>query len=255
MTVVITEWYGRCGNNIIQIIRATHYAYQYKHHSVILPKHPLFIKQIITLPHPKNNTIVHNIFFDIHKIPNYPYPLTLHTMKELFQTYCISILPTQLQHIKPDTSSTISIHIRSGDTFSSNPHPAYLPPPISFYLKSIQSSQNKNIIIVYEDDRNPVVKKIQQLIPHAKFQSSSLIDDIYTLAQSQHLAFGPGTFGLMIYFISPHIKHLYTPDYNTYKHLLPFHKDTTLHIIPIHNYIKNGEWKNTPQQRLLITNR
>lgn len=252
MTVVITNWTGRLGNNIIQILQAIHYAIHHHHKFILIPKHSFLIHQHIQLPFDKNSNIVKNQFFNRTKIPNFP-PINLHKMKQYFMQYCRHLLPPKLQNIPFNNS--ICIHIRSGDTFSSNPHPAYLPPPISFYLESIKKSQNKQIVIVYEDNKNPSVNKLKQLLPQAKFQSSSLIDDIYTLCQSQHLAFGPGTFGLLIYFISPHIQHLYTPDFNQYSDLVPFHSETTLHSIPIHNYIKNGEWKNTSQQQLLILNR
>ena len=90
MVLIINQWTGRLTNNILQIIRAIHYA-KIENHSVIIFKNNNYFKSNqITLNKSKNNTNIFNTFFNIKTMGcEDPSPLL---MKEYFNTYIFNIM-------------------------------------------------------------------------------------------------------------------------------------------------------------------
>jgi len=67
--LIINSWYGRTGNNILQIIRALHYAIINRHNSIHFHKHSLLTSNIIILENIENNdmTQINDTFFSLKK--------------------------------------------------------------------------------------------------------------------------------------------------------------------------------------------
>lgn len=249
MTLIITHWTGKLGNNILQCIRAIHYAIEKHHELILFPKHPFLNNQKINIFHDKKipQKLIKNTFFNL-KIFNLKDPEP-YLMKIYFQKYIKPIFLTLKKVEKNDKN--LFIHIRSGDIFSFNPHPYYVQPPLSFYKNIIKSKEWSNISVVSQDNLNPVIDELKK-DTQIRFFSNDLYTDLSILSNSTNLVLGFGTFGLLIYFINTSLKNIYIPKYALEE--LPFGNWGETNIIPFElpGYIKCGEWKNTPEQRKLM---
>ena len=245
----ITSYYGRLGNNVLQICSTLIQGYD-KANKYVLSSHPIF--------HFKN---ILNEEATICKCDN----LQLFN-RELLKHYDLSRLKTCYKthiNIKGDRVSNniydIGIHIRSGDIFQQigNSHSKYLQPPLYFYEKIINENISKKIVIVYESNHNPVVNKLAHKYKdryNIIFQSSSIINDIHTLSNCRQLVGSNGTFWLVPYFESNIIENIIIADYMKDNHWFMFDTNTKYHEIALPNYMKGQVWKNTLEQREIMVN-
>ena len=246
--IIIDSWSGRLGNNVLQLVRAIHYASVRGYSHVHFPRHDIFTSTDIAVSHSSGVQIPQrDSFFSLKKF-NITDPEPYH-MRSIFQTYikpimCISFSCTPM----PD--NILFMHVRSGDTFSLYPHSAYVPAPLYFYTTAMKSFQNG--VLVYEDMQNPCVEYLHR-DSRVVTQSSSLTQDIQTLMKARHLAMGFGTFGFLIYLMNMNLKTLYIPKYVMDELPAGSWGDITLHIVDLPNYTAVGDWKNTPEQYTLIT--
>lgn len=251
MALIISNWSGRLGNNVLQIIRAIHYANINNYNSIEFPSHYAFISKKIIVNNLKNDkpTII-NSFFKLKELNIIdPEPFI---MKKYFKKYINPIFfikPNQLI----DNKNNLFIHIRSGDCFI-NPHSYYVPPPIYYYIRIIEDKKWDKIFVVYEDDKNPCINLLKNKnYTNIEFISGSLNNDLTILSHCQNLAIGFGTFGLLLYFLSNNIKNLYIPDYAYYE-MPRGNWDININIIDLPNYIKCGEWKLTNENLSKVIN-
>tara|TARA_Y100000389_G_C17421690_1_gene497095 strand:- start:726 stop:1496 length:771 start_codon:yes stop_codon:yes gene_type:complete len=254
MVLIINQWTGRLTNNILQIIRAIHYA-KIENHSVIIFKNNNYFKSNqITLNKSKNNTNIFNTFFNIKTMGcEDPSPLL---MKEYFNTYIFNIMNFKFERNIESNDNILHIHIRAGDVFQGNgAHSAYVQPPLKYYKDIIDSKDWKKIIVVYQDLGNPCVQALKNLkYKNIIFDSNSLEKDLNILLKANHLVLGFGTFGLLLYFLNNNLKDIYIPKYVIEELPNGSWGDVTLNIKYLPNYIKCGEWKNEEsQKRMMLT--
>lgn len=260
--ITITDWFARNGNNILQVIHAIYYA-KMKHQNLVqFPKHHLlktteikipkeeFFSEMETLGKIEN---VKGIFF-------YPKEFGFDIQhpferKQIFQKYIKPIFKIPLNNrCTVEEVSTLFIHIRSGDLFSSTqPHSGYVQPPLKYYTDVIY--QYGRVVAVCEDDANPCVKKIREF-SHVHYECNDLIRDLEIFSTAKHFMMGLGIFGFLIYFMNDNLKTLYIPRYTVEKQLgldpdsdINWGPDITVHIIDLPNYIQCGQWYNTAEQR------
>jgi hypothetical protein len=243
----ITSYYGRLGNNILQIVSAFIQGYD-QANKYTLSNHPIFhFKNIIN----EGSTICNCNTIKVYNTQQ----LKQYDLSQLKTCYKKHI------SIKGDGISSniydIGIHIRSGDIFQiiGSSHNKYLQPPLYFYEKIISENISKKIVIVYESNHNPVVNKLVEKYKHLDnitFQSSSIINDIYTLSNCRQLVVSNGTFWLVPYFESNIIENIIIADYMKDNHWFMFDTNTKYHEIALPNYMKGQLWKNTLEQREIM---
>jgi hypothetical protein len=255
MVLIINQWTGRLTNNILQIIRAIHYA-KIENHSIIIFKNNHYFKSNqITLNKSKiHNTNVFNTFFNIKVLGcDDPSPLL---MKEYFNTYIFKILNFNTERNLNMNLEYLYIHIRAGDVFQGNgAHPAYIQPPLKYYKDIIESKKWEKVIVVYQDLGNPCIKALKNMnYDNIIFESNSLEKDLSILSRANNLVLGFGTFGLLLYFLNNNLKNIYIPKYVIEELPKGSWGDVTLNIIDLPNYIKCGEWKNTNKQKEIMLN-
>ena len=247
--LTIGVWTGRAGNNILQLIRAIHYAIINNHHIINFKPHSLLTSNIITLENIENSnkSQIKDTFFSLKKyniIDPEPY-----VMKEYFQKYIKPIFKIK-SNIILDDDKIIHIHFRGGDIFSSNPHKAYVQPPLSYYKNIINDYDSSKLVC--EDKKNPCINELLKQ-ENVEYISNTLEKDLFILSNVSNLIIGFGTFGFLLYLMNPHLKNLFVPDF--FVNELPkgeWGNDINVHIIDLPNYIKVGEWKNTIEQRKLM---
>lgn len=208
----ITNWFGRGGNNIIQIINCIYYSFYLNNfEKIILPNHILI--KVCKIYNKENkqinyeNKIINNDFFYARKLG---FEIEPYKMREIAQKYLVDIVNINLD--KNKNSNNLVIHIRLGDILT-NPRTDYIIHPFKLYKQIIEENKYDKYIFIYEKEEFLIteLKKINnnKLI----FQSSSLVNDIELLCSEQNLLISFSTFSLMIYFLSKNIKHILIPEY------------------------------------------
>lgn len=247
--LTITSWFGRSGNNIIQILNAIHYAKLKNHKIITFPSHKLLRSTSIIINNINdiNNEIINDTFF---YLKNYnidkPEP---YIMKLYFQEYISNIINIEKNN-KLDDLSIVHIHFRGGDIFSNNPHKAYVQPPLSYYKNIIKDYENVKLIC--EDKSNPCIKELLKQ-ENVEYISNTLEKDLSILSNVSNLIIGFGTFGFLLYLMNDNLKNIYIPDF--FVNELPqgsWGNDIKVHIIELPNYIKVGEWRNSIEQRKIM---
>lgn len=243
MVYSVNAWYGRSGNNFLQVINGIFYCLKHNIYSFKCIDHPLF-KQV-------SNVSGKNQVHESHQfllLGNEK--LNLSKMKEIFRKYF------KFNHKVPQLPYDIGIHIRSGDIFKiGNSHPKYLQPPLWFYKKIIEENVDKSIVIVFENEENPIIGKLRELYKYKVcFQSSSLVNDVVTLASCKTLVFSNGTFCIIPYVISDTIEHVLYPDYMQTDYNVWFKFNDEDEKIHLPNYIDPYSWKYSPEQKEILLN-
>ncbi|MEM8805106.1 MAG: hypothetical protein AAGF01_03550 [Cyanobacteria bacterium P01_G01_bin.38] len=245
--VMVKDWYGRLGNNLIQLANAQYFSQQLGLAPCEVPPHDfLQVDKLFdihtTVPRqfmktePKliargallrlggwayelvNNwgspeeyqstqSIFRNFYFSLETFPIRP---KIGDYRILFRNEIGALIPYR----KDDciSAGTLVIHMRGGDVFCEHPHPAYTQPPLSFYQAVIQQHSTGEIVIVSQAQRkNPCLAALLDEYPNIRVQSGSLMEDVNTLLTAQHLVAGTGTFAISLAFCSQAIKTLYLP--------------------------------------------
>ena len=99
-----------------------------------------------------------------------------------------------INNINKLPENDLVIHIRSGDIFVSNPHPNYVPPPLSYYTKEIDKYKYDKIHIICEDTINPVVNELRKLYKNAVYEKNTLEKDIRIILGATNIIYSVGTF-------------------------------------------------------------
>ena len=244
MVYLITQWYGRSGNNFLQIINGIYYCLKHNIDRFDCISHNLF-KQKLNLNGTNGQTIT-----STKELLLGEERLSLSKMKEIFRKYF------KFNHTIPQLPYDIGIHIRSGDIFEmKNSHCQYMQPPLWFYKKIIEKNLDKSIVIIFENESNPIIGKLRELYKYKVcFQSSSLVNDIVTLASCKTLVFSNGTFCIVPYVVSDAIEHVIYPDFMQTDYNKWFKFDEENEKIDIPNYIDPYSWKYSPEQKEILLN-
>lgn len=117
----------------------------------------------------------------------------------------------------PLPEDEIVLHLRSGDLFGPDPHPAYFQPPLALYLRVLQHRAWGRAHLVFEDYGNPVVQAlISWCASHGlplSLHSWGLARDLALLLRAHTLVVGRGTFMPGVVALSRHARevHSYGP--------------------------------------------
>jgi hypothetical protein len=246
MNYTINQWYGRLGNNIQQISNAIFFCKEnnINFHS---PDHELIKSFQIKFGIDKN---VCGRFFFYDGLEK-DFNCDVEKLNKARREICLEYVANNFKFFikEPLDKDILVIHIRSGDIFSRNPHSLYVPNPLSYYRDIIKNYET--VLLVSEDLNNPI---INELLKDKKvlFQTNSLVNDFSILLRAQNLvSSGVGTFSLAAALCSRNIENFYCSDIAVDEHLnykMLLTSDIKVHLTKIENYIKIGEWKNTPDQ-------
>ncbi|OHS98192.1 hypothetical protein TRFO_09069 [Tritrichomonas foetus] len=241
--------YGRLGNNLIQFIKTLSLAIELKIKYIFIPDFWFLPKslQIVDISvikgNPKNLSYLSSIFYYLpEKYMNVP-----EEYLSVFRSHFVSVLP------KPDIDNdTLVIHIRSGDIMGKNPHGGYWQPPYCFYEGIIKNTSHKNVFVMCEDFKNPVVPKIKNEL-HIDIHTINLLGTVSNIYHAKSVVYGIGTFVKTILYLSNETKDIYclknSPPYKT-------HYNFTTHFFEINqDYLsKVTPWGATQTQKDFMVN-
>lgn len=253
--LVISNWVGRFGNNVIQMVNCLSIAFHYQC-NVQIPAHQYFNQtNLILFNTNKDNSttqIISNHFFHLSDIKFIQFDVNwIQIYFKQIQSVLKNIFNIKSSHILPDT--TLLIHIRSGDIFRKNPHPGYIPQPLSYYTKIIDSGFYTDILIVSEDQSNPCIDKLTSIYKNIKISDHVLDHDMKLVLSAPNIVMSTGTFIPALLIFSEHIKHIYKP-LEFYVHMCNQIMDqievTTISLKLYYQLI--GKWVNSDDQRELM---
>ena len=179
----------------------------------------------------------------------------------------ISLLRKEIYNNLPKVSIDINdlyIYIRSGDIFTKKrPNNIYLQPPLCFYMKVINDYNFKQIFLISENNKNPVINALLKSFPYISYKKNSLKLDIAKLVNTYNIAGGGiSTFFYNILSLNVKLKNLWIFQFNH----LPFNLINLRKIDiknNINNYVMNATkdyinkmypWRNSKMQRKLMIN-
>jgi len=254
MSVKISHWYGRLGNNIQQCAVGNMVA------ELLLGQfesidHEIIAKHQITFGYSDQEVSSKFFYWEgPYKEVNLPDGHIYRNMRRVCKEYIAPHL--KLPFRSPIDDDTIVIHIRSGDIFD-QVHPnghQYTPNPLDFYNKLVVNFE-KAIVVTEPDTNNPIVEILRQN-PKVTVQSSSVVEDFATLMSAKNLAnSGVGTFCVAAALCSSNIQNFYCTDLMLTEHLnysMLINTDVNVHQLKLNNYLQVGEWTNTEEQRNFI---
>lgn len=244
--IILDKLYGRLGNNIMQLSNIIDIAIAYKHNIKInVEKLNFFDLSVIEKYFNKynNSEIItdNNNFFNSNRLP-FSNDIFKQNVEERNKILQKSFL---IKNINKLNENDIVIHIRSGDIFSSNPHPEYIPPPLCYYTKELDKCKYRKIHIICEDTQNPVVNELLKLYKNAVYEKNTLEKDIITILGATNIIFSVGTFIPSLMLLSNNIKYLYGRVYNN-----GFPDSNNEELKEYYKIMK--PWKNTIKQRNYI---
>lgn len=257
-SIRITKWFGRLGNNCLQLAHAVHLARELGIREVEHPPHPLFKGRKIDLgvsfgSHPG---LSGEFFYEKSLIPHAT-PLSISGRKHIFRE---TLWPRFIgrdclgQPMKSllKQESTLVIHIRSGDVFSAKPHADYVQPPLWFYRTIIEGNDWSDILLVSEDSRNPVINKLCADYPKIRIHRMSLAEDFSVLCKARNLLGSYGTFTHAAFCFNANILRYWIPGYlkdgANFAQAFP----VQVTIVQCPDYIRVGQWINSAEQRQIM---
>jgi len=258
MLLCIREWYGRLGNNILQVRNVLLIALYYRC-NVFLPTHSFFNKNLVLLfddGGPNDSIYVDDDgsdFFYRDLLSKFAPAFSVgndgimnQIVRELF------VLPeTDMQPLGPDD---LVIHIRSGDIFSDDPLPFYIMPPLSYYREILESRTYTNVYMLAEDTRNPCISSLLALYPDIKFHIQSLEEDVAMVLRATNIVMAFGTFVPALLCLTDNATVVHVPSYicTTTRGLLEQKGcDICVHDLDKYTAVM-GPWQNRPEQRNLM---
>lgn len=253
MAIIINDWFGRLGNNILQVSSAVEKGIE-KKSNIEFPHHIFFNSTSIKLY--ENDFISESGLYWNEYMPD-------EKRMEICQKYIFPILKKSDFELG---EYDLVIHLRGGDVFY-NPNNRYVQAPISYIKKVIDLEKPKKIYVVHEDSLNP---NLEFLINN--FDNVVCINNLqdginYILSAKKLVITGIGTFARSLAMCSKNILKIYAPSFlKSYSEYLNemvnwgieakydyedefYHSDYFIDFnnievvkIKMKNYIKIGDW-------------
>ncbi len=271
--IAVSRPAGRFGNNLMQLVRATHVARELGVDTIHVPPMPWFAA------HQAPKSVGGLTYVDYSDLDDIAVPSLLGTF--LFEDLqpAVSTLDGELRqrlvdrHVsslftppplgEPRPANHVAVHIRSGDLFDRpDPHPNFAQPPLAFYALALHhfaaTRPDVHVTLVYEDDGNPVVAALQDFLKRERIpnsvSSASISDDLSVLLEHRALVLGRGSFGVAVAALSVRAETIYVPWSEPRFPGLVREKHLNGHLIEEiePRYLEVGEWTNSSDQRRLM---
>tara|TARA_B110000971_G_scaffold221756_1_gene270397 strand:- start:202 stop:6702 length:6501 start_codon:yes stop_codon:yes gene_type:complete len=247
----IHKWRDGLGHHILQVKNIIQIAL-YCNYNVILPEHPYFTTTYIRV----NKEIGKDspIKDDIRDFCGQPRELsnigsqvfnenidkTLLLLKNIFKINDILVLK----------DNNLVIDMISNGLFSNkNNDSGCIMPPLSYYKDIIDERSFDQIIIISDDDKNPVIKELLKLYPNIQYTKENLVTNVQYILGCKNIIEGYGTLTQEVLQMSKSIKNIYYPSYQYTSLFLKKRESVTYHPTDLDDYRKSVlPWKNTKEQ-------
>jgi hypothetical protein len=262
---------GRFGNSIIQLANAVGLALHIRAAQIVFFRSPILQSGGAGSPtglslrkhtlRPQIGLKAPTALWRSDFIEGWPNPVALDDT--VMRTFRDDVLPSlDVPEIEDyQSGEVLTVHLRSGDVYSDNPHPGYGQPPLSFYQAILGLERWSEVRLVSEDQESPCWKALvetcaTQGIP-LRQMGQSLDEALIEVASSANLVASRGTFIPAILFLFPKARRVFFfgPDFE------PLDTGHALELIECKDvgeqYTQSnlaGNWNNTAAQRELMLN-
>jgi len=219
--VKIKDWYGRMGNNIVQIMNAILFGQTLNLSRLQLPSQGKLHLPIFDLPreiaispsahlHFNCNASGLKHFFgrctDVNK------RLARETLLEHLAPYLTEATKRACEAERAQPFDGLTVHLRSGDAHRIHTRQGMLA-PCSFFQKVVLDHGFSSVRIVTERDlSHPCLRVLGQRMPNVSIQSKSIEEDACALMHARHLAVGSfSTFSQTAELFNMDLKSLFWP--------------------------------------------
>ena len=252
------EWFGRLGNNLLQLAHVLHLA-EMTHSEVIVPYRD-FLNQTrwdFRQGVPQSCQIAKSdTFFYSTVCPAYldKTVFSAASKRSVLQSQVLPAFQIPVGHSR----DTIVVHIRGGDVFSPTPPPTYTQPPLAFYSKVLELPElsKMKIVLCTEDNLNPVVGMLQKQYKKRLTTITELKSAISTIMGAKHLVLGQSSFSEMLGMMAPDLQSVYVPfccgREEIYLDLRQEAWGVSGYCFEYNNYISIDGWQNTHNQLQLM---
>jgi len=231
-TVHIAEWWGRLGNNLLQLQNALIYAEANGKTRVTFPTaHGTELRKLLNIPEtgikvdPKSMAVKEKCL----RKPPFFYEDPFHEEKgkicyndiNVRRRVLVQYVKPLLQHPEDDFQSSkdeLLIHLRSGDMMKPDgiAHPQTRQPPCAAYDKIIETGHDgaafSNVRIIGEHDhRNPCFAELKKRHPATNLtvQEKPFLDDAAAVINARNLVLGTSSFSLQIGLMNENLDHVW----------------------------------------------
>jgi len=152
------------------------------------------------------------------------------------------------------------IHFRAGDIFvGQDVHPIYGQPPLSYYLSAVEREQPTRVWMLFEDRGNPCVDAMEAALRQRGIeviiQSASLAGDLRVLLHARRIVSSRGTFVTAIAHLATCLDKIYYFEKGNLRPLIRLGIEVIMAKDEDGAFtaaVLNGQWRNAPEQHLLI---
>jgi hypothetical protein len=258
--LIISDKFGRLGNNIYQLLNILLEAEE-RNDNVNLQQ-LYYLNSIINIQE------VEKLFNSTHEnkaevIRHHFMPKDLHLVEKC-KVNTIKFFEVAKKYIHPNFSCNMEplnericlIHIRCGDAFT-NGHIGYVQPPLNYYKKIINDHQDKydEFRIIPEPDlTNPCIKFLDGYLNKTRIETGTVLNDYTSMLKTQSIILSRSSFSDSTIFLNPNIKNIYFWNYG--------HNLCDTSIIPKHinyypynliaPYIRVDNWTHSKEQQTLM---
>ncbi|WP_432393354.1 hypothetical protein ACRQ5B_08995 [Pseudarthrobacter sp. L19] len=246
------------GNHLRQVVNAVRFAELHQVPSVRLPADSFFmpgqVGDVRLLEHgtaDQVRPILVGDFFYYEKLG-----VDIQNLQRARVLRNLRPLAIDLQATEP--VEKLGIHLRAGDAFEPNPHPSYMPPPLSFFLESIQKSNRRiggGVHLVCQELSHPYVEPIKAFCKlegiRLEISSSSLSEDFRLLASFRELCLSQGTLGLAAAWLSAHCQRVFA--FERESNEISTTLELGLQVDEAASAVPFGAWQALPEQIARLT--
>lgn len=271
--IFLTEL-GMFGNMCRRLANGLTLASAIKSGSVIVPKEVIIHRGIFrrgthettgtrtlwfgTAPSRESNNVSALIAGDMFGSQGWETTVDRHEVDEAWRT--LENLLIENSRRTPFGPETLAIHVRGGDVFGTRKPRAYGQPPLSYYEVVLGSAKWKEVVIVHQDEGNPVLPGIRDLCRklniEVRNQSGTALEDIRTLMRAECIVAGRGTFVPAVANLSRHCTTVFFFE----DKCNPVPRRSNIRLIRVTDLEKkykeailSNNWQNTPEQREMMT--
>jgi hypothetical protein len=209
-SVTITNWYGRIGNNIIQIVNAILFCQANGYKTLKLPADMKSLNKLFDIPNEipiVKKTLDDNVKLTCQWNPPYMHwffgrcmSMTKGMFKSTLEQYLVphftnsTLTACHKEHLTPFMGLTI--HLRSGDTSRQSMHTSQTAyASCSFFEKVVYDQKFKDVRVVTEADlSHPCIPFLRTRLPEmgvpVHFESNSVEQDACALMNAKYIAVG-----------------------------------------------------------------
>ena len=216
----VPGWTGRLGNNLLQVSHGIFLAKKYQG-ICTYPEHELLENGVFDFSDGSPVTSVFDEknagnFFQTHPrytIDNQNYQKELYEERpNILKEY---VLPLFKPYKKIDFDYDLAIHFRGGDCFYESTGPQYVQAPLSYFLYILKKENPKKVLLICEDNNNPVIEKLRETDYNVDIHLDDNIEnDANKVLNSKTFVIGGiSTFSIVLSQMSPNLQKVYYPEF------------------------------------------